>query len=350
MNVDAESGETDVVTRLEVERTGPGSYRLDWRNAFGELPVTVRVADHPGALATAVPVCHAQVGSAAVTGLDDRRRYYFALTPGDAPALIVAQRDVPFAGCVNFRDLGGYRTEDGRRVRWGALFRSGHMARLTAGDLALFATLGIRTICDFRVQEELLNEAAALPGAPRQEILGIAPGIGDRQYFHRIFASSADPVRVLDAMHAVMRSFIIDAVDKYRRMFALLLEADSGSALLNCSAGKERTGIGSALLLSALGVPRATVVYDFLLSRRYFPAETEIPRVREKYGVTLDGEAGRALIMPLLETRESYLQSAFAAVDHDYGSVSGFLAERCGLGPAEIETLRERYTEPQAGG
>ncbi len=343
MNADPQNA--DPVTLITVERISDGSYRLDWEPAFGDVPVTVRVADTPAALASAVPLLRAQRANAVVEGLTGRRRPYFALTPDSGPSLVVAQRDLPLDGCVNFRDLGGYLTDDGRRMRWGTLFRSGHMANLTADGLQFFATLGIRTVCDFRVQDELVNEAAMLPGSPRQEVLGIMPGIGDRQYFHRLFAASVDPAPIVEAIHAIMRSFIVDSADKYRRMFELLLATSNGCALLNCSAGKERTGIGSALLLSALGVPRATVIHDFMLSARYFPAEAEIPRVREKYGVTLSGEAGRALIMPLLETRESYLQSAFAVVDTEYGSVGTFLAERCGLGPTELIRLRERYTE-----
>lgn len=337
--------DADLVTRVEVARTSGGAYHLDWRAAFGEHPITIYVARDPAALGAGAPLAVAAQSGLAIEQLDPGQRYYFSLTPPSGVPLIVAQRDVPFEGCVNFRDLGGYLCEQGQRVRWGALYRSGHMAKLSATDLNHFATLDIRTVCDFRVQEERANEAAMLPGQPRQEVLGVMPGIGDRDYFRRIFAAAPDPNIVLDAMHDIMRSFVTDAIDKYRRLFEILLETTTGNVLLNCSAGKERTGIGAALVLSALGVPRRTVLYDFMLSERYFPAESEIPRVREKYGVTDSGPRGRALIMPLLETRESYLQSAFAIIDRDYGSTLALLEARCDLGPNELRRLRTRYTQ-----
>ena len=124
----------------------------------------------------------------------------------------------------------------------------------------------------------------------------------------------------------------------------VLLDEQPGNVLLNCSAGKERTGVGTALVLSALGVPRPTILYDFMLSAEYFPAGKEVPRVREKYNVQAEGEAGTALIMPLLETRQSYLDAALDAVDADHGNVEQFLRTQIGLGDAEFAALRARFT------
>ncbi len=335
----------DTVCGVSVERGADGTHVVTWDERFSTAPVSIAAADTPVATAAApdrVTGAHAPVTLA----LDPAQpRWYLRLTPQGGAPLVVAERGVPLAGGVNFRDLGGYRAADGRRVRWGRLFRSGHMANLDAADKRVFAALGITTVCDFRLAEESASEHTDLPGPPALHILGIPPGVGDKEFFHRLFASSTDPQDVVDAMHVMLRCLVREAAPFYARLFEVLLADPPGAVLLNCSAGKERTGIGSALVLSALGVPRETIMYDFMLSGRYFPAAAEVPRVREKYAVSAPGELGRALIMPLLETRASYLEAAFAAIDEDFGSTEAFLAENYALGAAALARLREHYTE-----
>lgn len=335
----------DPITLIDVDSAGDGRYRLTWDARVFAGPITIRAATASAALATAPILVAAASSPAVLPALAPRTRHYFRLEPAQGAALVVAQRNVPLTGCVNFRDLGGYATADGRRVRWGRLFRSGHLARLDAADKAWFGALEVATVCDFRLPEEAAGEATELPGAPRVDVLGIPPGVGDRHYLDRLFARDPAPAEVLEGVHAIMRSYARDVRAQYRRLFERVLAAERGAVLINCSAGKERTGLGAALILSALGVPRATVLYDFMLSRRYFPAAAEVPRVLEKYGVRDRGAAGRALIAPLLETHESYLQSALAVLDEEFGSIAAFLQRGLGLGDAELAGLRTRYTE-----
>ncbi len=335
---------TDPVTQVSVARDAHGDYRLDWGDAFGSAPVTVRAALAADALGTA-PVAGSAPGTLTVAPLDPAERHYFLLEPAAGEAVIVAERAVPFAGGVNFRDLGGYRTDDGRRVRWGRLFRSGHLSGLTDADKRGFTALDVRTVCDFRLAEERASENAELPGTVEMHTIGIPPGIGDRHFFHRLFASADNAEPVLEALHDMVRSLVREAAPRYAALFDVLLAAPAGAVLMNCSAGKERTGVGSALVLAALGVPRETIMYDFMLSGTYFPAAAEVPRVLEKYGVTHRGELGRALIMPLLETRASYLEAALAAIEQDFGSIEDFLAHHYKLRAAERARLRDIYTD-----
>lgn len=334
----------DVLTGVEVELQGDGHYRFEWSTAFSEGPVTLYGGPSPQSIVRERPLLRDACSGARVPATAPGQREYFYLEAADGRGLLVAQRNVPLAGSINFRDLGGYATLDGRRVQWGRLFRSGHMANLTVESLAQFAALDIRAVCDFRTEEERASESRGLPNDPRVEVLGITPGIGDRFFFNRLFDSSDDPQQVVDALHEMMRVLVLTAAPRYQRVFDLLLEGAPGAVLINCSAGKERTGLAAVLLLTALGVPRATILYDFMLSQRYFPAEAEIPRVIAKYSVRATGEAARNLIMPLLETRASYLQAAFAAIDERYGSGEGLLQTLYGLGPADLARLRDHFT------
>ncbi|MGE3772846.1 MAG: tyrosine-protein phosphatase [Gammaproteobacteria bacterium] len=334
----------DSLLACRVSCVGAGAHLIEWDDTFAAGPVDVYAHRRPDASDAVEPSRRGAVGSAEVE-TPELARPYFRLVPAHGEALVVARRDLPLEGCVNFRDLGGYRTDDGRRVRWGRVFRSGHMANLSEAGKRDFASLAIRAVCDFRMAEERESENADLPGAPALATLGIPPGVGDRQYFHRVFAATRDPADVLEAVHATMRAIIRDAGTRYARMFDVLRAGRDGAVLLNCSAGKERTGIGSALFLTALGVPRDTVRHDFLLSRTYFPALSEVARVREKYGVQAESDdEAAALVMPLLETHASYLDAAFGAIEDTYSSMDDFLARVCGVGPAERRELREIYT------
>lgn len=334
----------DSLLDVRVSGVAPDAHLIEWGDTFGDASVDVfahRLADASDPPAASV---RGAINSAELH-TPDLARPYFRLAPARGDALIVARRDLPLDGCVNFRDLGGYRTADGRRVRWGRAFRSGHMANLSPAGMRDFATLDIRAICDFRMVEERESEDAVLPGTPTCTTLGIPPGVGDREFFHRVFASTDDPAVVREAIHDTMRAIALDSAARYARMFEVLLAAGDGSVLLNCSAGKERTGIGSALFLSALGVPRDTVRYDFLLSGLYFPAQSEVGRVREKYGLQAADEAlAVALVMPLLETSPSYFDAAFGAIEERYASLDDYLDRACGVGPAELRRLRELYT------
>jgi protein-tyrosine phosphatase len=334
----------DTITHVEVTRVAAERYQISWDECFTTEPVTIFAGADPLAIERANPCIEGAHQQATFAAPDAPTRCYFLLVPATDEPLIVAERPVEMHGGVNFRDVGGYRTEDGRRVRWGRLFRSGHMSKLTAADKQTFAALNISTVCDFRIDEERAHENTELPGAPAVHTLDIMPGIGDAHFFHRLFASADGPSEVVDAVHQMLETLVREAAPCYAGLFEALLEDPSGALLMNCSAGKERTGVGTALVLSALGVPRETIGYDFMLSGTFFPAAAEVPRVLEKYAVTRPGETGRALIWPLLDTRLSYLEAAFAAIDADFGSSAEFLRQNYGLDAHAVKRLRDLYT------
>ena len=333
----------DVLQSIQVEVTGDG-YRIRWHGCFHDQPVTVYAGSSPAGIDLTTPLVDNAHGQADIPRLESGVRHYFRLQPPAGNGITVAERALPLAGGINFRDLGGYETRDGRRVDWGRLFRSGHLSRLTEDDKRYLGSLDIQTVCDFRTGAELEQENAVLPNDPVVEILAVPPGVRDRFFFHRLFASTTDPQAVVAAMHEVMQSLIVDAAPRYARLFEILLTQRGGKVLINCSAGKERTSVGAALLLIALNVPRETIFYDFMLSKTYFPAASELDRVFEKYAVKATGEAASRLVMPLLETRASYLESAFAIIDEKFGSGEEFLRQACALGDAELARLRDEFT------
>jgi protein-tyrosine phosphatase len=244
-------------------------------------------------------------------------------------------RVVALQGCSNLRDLGGYRAADGRRVRFGRVFRSASLAGLTEADLPIFGATGIRTVCDLRGEHEAARAPSRLPvvGAPEVVRLPIEPRVGAslRDLLAREEATGED---VHDLLHTAYTAYATDHLPRYRALFDLLLREERLPLLFHCSAGKDRTGFGAALLLTALGVPRETVIADYLATNRIWKRERALPPdtpddVREA----------------LLSAHQSLIESA---VDHavaGHGSLEALLENGLGLDPPRLARLRATLLE-----
>ena len=327
---------------IDVQEKSPGDYYLNWEPVFGERSISVSASTNPAPDAEKL-LSKQAISHADFSGLSSGRRHYFHLEDTHGNQRTAATRNIALGGAVNFRDLGGYEIAGGRYTKWGAIFRSGHLSKLSRADQDYLSNLGIRTVCDFRREIEIKNEASLIPGSPQIHNVEIIPGARDPNHIQQLFAGTEEPEDVVDAMIEIMRTLITEAAPQYKKLFELLLEHNAGAFLMNCSAGKERTGVAVALVLMALGASRDTIRYDFMLSGKYYPIEKEVPRVFEKYDVKLRGDAGRRLVMPLLEARDAYIQVVFDEIDKRHHSDEAFIREVIGLGDGELRQLRERY-------
>lgn len=327
---------------VHIEKTVEGVYRLSWDEDFSREAVRVRVHTDPRH-APQAETFHEAVRSGERLEPPGEGRHYFHLEPPQGKPLTAAQRDLPLEGGTNFRDMGGYRAADGRRVRWGRLYRSGHSAGLTDSDRALVESLDIRVCCDFRRREEHEIEPSRLPAGTRIASIAITPG-SQAGFFERIAAGEAGEAEMVAFMEAINRDFARHHAAEYRRMFEELLALEEGAFMINCAAGKDRTGFGAALILAALGVADEDILADYMLTRDYFPIDREMERVRRKY-VPAGGRFDTALMRPMMEVRESYLGSALAEIHARHGAIGNYLARELGLGPAELARLRERLTD-----
>ena len=243
-------------------------------------------------------------------------------------------RVIALEGCSNLRDLGGYRTADGQRVRMGQVYRSGSLANLTDADMTRFGALGIRTVCDLRGVQESERAPSRLPGADTPEVvpLPIEPRVGAslRALLRREEATGEDTYALLQAAYS---AYAGEHLPRYRAMFALLLEKRL-PLLFHCSAGKDRTGFGAALLLTALGVPRETVLADYLATNRIWRREHALPP--DTPDVVRD---------TLLAAHRPLLEGALDHAIRDYGSSERLLEDGLGLDPARLRALRGTILE-----
>ena len=256
-----------------------------------------------------------------------------------APAGIAPSRVVPLQGGRNFRDLGGYRTADGRKVKWGLLYRSGSMTGLTADDYAALEKRGIRVVCDLRSTAERQAEPVAWPHAlPR--VLADDYAMDNGQFLPKGDPRQFTADQVRGAMASSYPRLLTQFNGQYRRMFGELLAGHAPLAF-NCSAGKDRTGIGAALILTALGVPRETVIGDYMLSNQTLdPAKLMGGKAMANSPfATLPPEALKLLV----GVDRSYIEAAFAVIDGHNGGAMGYLQDELGLGAGEIRRLRQLY-------
>jgi protein-tyrosine phosphatase len=162
---------------------------------------------------------------------------------------------VPLEGGSNFRDLGGYRTAEGHLVRRGTVFRSAHLGNLTDEDRAALGRLGVRTIVDLRG----VNEAAETPhrvDGVECRIVGahIEPAVGER-IRGAVADGSANPHLMMQILTDHYRDYPRRCAPAFRTLFATLSDGTHRPLVFHCTAGKDRTGFASALLLTLLGVP-----------------------------------------------------------------------------------------------
>ena len=236
---------------------------------------------------------------------------------------------VPLEGGSNFRDLGGYRTGDGRAVRRGAVFRSAHLGNLTQVDRANLGRLGVRTIVDLRGVSEAAETPHRVDGIDCR-IVGahIEPGVGEK-IRGAVADGTASPHLMMQFLTDHYRDYPRRCAPGFRTLFATLSDGTHRPLVFHCTAGKDRTGFASALLLTLLGVPWETVMDDYLRTNELWTGH--VGRYPE-----LDIDTRAAIV----EARTAYLEAAFDVVRADFGGPEQFAERALSLDGASRERLK----------
>ncbi|MGR6974108.1 tyrosine-protein phosphatase [Streptomyces cynarae] len=261
----------------------------------------------------------------------------------------VPSTEPELTGVRNFRDVGGLPTVDGRRVRRGVLFRSGHLAHATERDAAFLTSLGLHTIFDFRnaADKKLEGPDVELPGVRNVNLPLTDPAHG-AEFWKMVRDGDLEQLRGLLAdgkaanrMILSYRTIIKERTAEHSQVLHALAE-DSVPALMHCAAGKDRAGLSIAVTLLALGVEREAIVADYLESnakhRRY--------KVRRN-GSSPDAYSPEVmeLLSPLFDARAEYLAAAMETVEETWGGVETYLEKGLRITPAVRERLRDRLLD-----
>jgi protein-tyrosine phosphatase len=239
---------------------------------------------------------------------------------------------VPFAGLLNFRDLGGYPSDLGGVTRWGEVFRSDSPHSLTAEDLVVFDGLRIETIYDLR----RLDERTESPG-PRASVHHTLPSRRVADADLETLRDRADGERWLLEDY---RGMLDHGAPVFGRLFTKLAAA-TGPSVIHCYGGKDRTGMASALLLGALGVQRDTVLDDYELTSSFHTEET----IDAIVVLFADSNIPRDAALGMLSTPRWVMRTVLDELDRNHGGVQGYLRGPAAMSADALATLQARLLD-----
>jgi protein-tyrosine phosphatase len=337
------------ITDPVVERLAPDRLVVRWND---KEPVDVLQSDRPDADVPAATLVSDQDrdGSHEVTSAPGAARPYFLLRDHRSGEVVrVAERVLPLEQGSNFRDIGGYPAAGGKHVRWGMIYRSGGQPLLTDADVKAVQGLGIANLVDLRSDEERVLAPTRIDGIPYSAVgysmatmMASMPKVG---------SGAASPMQGLGNAY---RGFPTQLAPQIRLVFRKLL-AKEGPVAYNCSAGQDRTGFTTGLILSVLGVPRDTIYADYTLSTTYRRPQWELPPISDAMATTnpVAGFFARFQKDPVLSKPQPlvapdgtpFLAYAFSEIDGRWGSVDAYLQQEIGLSAIDIASLRATYLE-----
>ena len=269
------------------------------------------------------------------------------------------ERVLNIEGVINFRDLGGYVTEDGRKVKWGQVYRSAQLDRLSDKGIDVMTKMDIRSVIDLRFSDETQRYPTIKKAVPNAQISAwedeLEPiettGSDDIQRSWKASLETNDPAQVREAMRVNYPKKLYSHRAIYRKM---LLQLAKGQLPLvfHCAAGKDRTGVAAALLLSLLGVSNEQIVQDYLLTQQ------EIQRLLEDW---MSGDAGhqsdsedfqkklasypRDVVQPVFDADESYIQTLLDYVEQTYGGFIKYALQVLEIDEMDIQSLKTSLLE-----
>jgi protein-tyrosine phosphatase len=257
-------------------------------------------------------------------------------------------RVVAVDGAINFRDMGGYETSDGEQTRWRVLFRSGQLDKLTEQGCEQLRELQIKTLVDLRFAPELELHPTNLAGFVDPEIITWHENQGE----NRERASWRDGLASNDAgivAQIMMQNYPI-TLYTHKNVYRLMLEriaANGGPLLFHCAAGKDRTGVGAALILGLLNIPRETIIQDYLLTQNELSNKLANwvaggAVLQEQYSMfqQMLEQVPFELVKPIFDASPQYIQHLIDYVEAEYGSFYQFAKKRLELSDAVINKIR----------
>lgn len=248
-------------------------------------------------------------------------------------------------GVENFRDLGGYSTGNGAEVKWGRLFRSGHMNNLSKFDCEQLASLNITALFDLRtpIERETFPTRWHNKRAPKIFTIDLHPRDVNPavDLFDQIMEGRISRREVVEHMIEDYARMPFEFAPMLQDIIQRLLQPERGTLVIHCTAGKDRTGCAVALILSLLGVPWNRVLEDYLLSNQGFGAEQKLAHIADKFRRKVDDIDSRIdALRPLVRVEREYLETAFSAIKTEMDSLESYFESILEIEKDQIEQLQ----------
>jgi len=251
-------------------------------------------------------------------------------------------RKLPFTGAHNFRDLGGYKNSDGKTVKWGKVYRSDNLHSLTDEDLKYMERLNLKSVVDFRSDEERNEEPDRLTPDMTPILLPIKfepEGVTENLTRDLTFGNLDSSNLLRDFNIILVKEF----TEEYREFFRHIVDNGGEPFLLHCTAGKDRAGFGSAMILTVLGVPREKIIEDYLLTNTYVSDHVDRKLLETELKTFFRADSDNLRKINFVEER--YIQAAFDTIDSHWGGMDQYISEGLNLTEEDIDKIRNYYLE-----
>lgn len=324
-----------------VEKNDDGDYKFffDLEGSY-----TIYKGESPTTIDWKKPFAKVEGSEIEFEELSEDSRLYFGITGDqlDEP-IIVSERLIPLEGTLNFRDIGGIPTQDGRVVNWGTIYRSGKLSGLSKRDLRYFENLGINTILDFRNDIEIEKDPDRYPTSYdilyKQYPIGGKSGATYVAYEAKVRSGEVSGSQSKDLFIELMRQFADSIAQDFKPVLDHLKDESTTPLLYHCTSGKDRTGFATAMILSALNVDREIIVNDYMMSNFYRFKKIKGNLFKAKL-IRMDAE----MLSYVMQVSEDYINAVFTVIDEKHGGIDQYLAEQFGLTEAVREELVQKYT------
>ena len=246
------------------------------------------------------------------------------------------ERNIQLEGATNFRDLGGYEASEGSKIRKGLIYRSDHLSNLTSSDFNVLNKLGIKTVCDFRSDNEMTENPSPFNQSSSPKLLHIPIKTLGTQDLHEL--SSREGITSQELANALQSHYIL-YVNQHKKKYSSFLENIALGEIpivFHCFAGKDRTGFASLLLLGLMGVKKDVIIEDYLLTNKYFKG----PIINEDWRDTSSEK-----LRPLFEARVDYINTAFSEIYLSYNSIEDFVVKELEINNETLDLLKTRILE-----
>ncbi|EEL49991.1 MULTISPECIES: tyrosine-protein phosphatase [Bacillus cereus group] len=327
-----------------IERNVENKLHITWEDGVGEVSIywstsSEQIEENGEFLL--------QVSGGSSCTIEDpslKARPYFRLVASNGQAATVAERRLPLQGAYNFRDLGGYETSDGRKVKWGKLYRSEELAGLTEWDIAYLQQSGLKLICDYRTDFEVTHKPNPSIAGARQVCLPVMQDIAKDLNINEFFQVGDLSMLGKPGEYLVkMNQGFVEGNEAFVRFLQFAQDPKSLPLVNHCTAGKDRTGFGSALVLLLLGVPEETVMQDYLLSNGF--REKLNQKMMAFLGAKLQNEESKEILGAMFEARAEYLQAAIDEIKRAFGNVENYAETGLGFTKDQLENMKALLLE-----